>query len=272
VQFLQVGFKISERRACHVIGIRRSSYRYQSTAKDQSALTMCIRDVAAARVRYGYRRVHVLLRREGWHVNHKRVYRLYRLQGLSLRLKTRKKRVSGIRAVVAPPTAPNQRWSMDDIRDSLYDGRRFRVLTLVDTMSRESPHIAVERSFSDERVAEILDQVGQRIGLPEAIQVDNGPEFTSKALDEWAARNKVKLVFSRPGTPTDNPYIEAFNGRLRAECLDQHWFASLEDARRIIEDWRVEYNTERPHTALNNQAPATYRAAWEQRRNVAESG
>src|SRR5215475_12633286 len=122
-------------------------------------------------------------------------------------------------------------------------------------MSRESPLIAVERSFSGEMVAGLLDQVAQRVGLPEAIQIDNGPEFTSKALDEWAARNKVKLIFSRPGTPTDNPYIEAFNGRLRAECLNQHWFGSLADARRIIEDWRVEYNIERPHTALNNQAP-----------------
>ena len=233
---------------------------------------MRIRDLAAARVRYGYRRLHVLLSREGWHINHKRVYRLYRLQGLSLRLKTRKKRISGVRVALAPAKVPNERWSMDDIRDSLYDGRRFRVLTLVDNMSRESPYIAVERSFSGERVTEILGQAAQRSGLPVAIQVDNGPEFTSKALDEWAVRNKVKLVFSRPGTPTDNPYIEAFNGRLRAECLDQHWFASLEDARRIIEAWQVEYNTERPHTALNNQAPAAYRAAWEQQQKLAETG
>jgi putative transposase len=272
VQFLRIGFKVSERRACQVIGIRRSSYRYQSTAQDQNPLKMRIRDIAAARVRYGYRRVHVLLRREGWQVNHKRVYRLYRLEGLSLRLKTRKKRVSGMRAVQPAPTAPNQRWSMDFMSDSLYDGRRFRVLTLVDNMSRESPIIAAERSFSGEKVAEVLDQAAQRGGLPIAIQVDNGPEFTSKALDEWAARNKVKLIFSRPGTPTDNPYIEAFNGRLRAECLDQHWFASLEDARSIIEAWRVEYNTERPHTALNNQAPTVYRAIWERQLQLAETG
>jgi putative transposase len=233
---------------------------------------MRIRDIAAARVRYGYRRLHVLLSREGWHVNHKRVYRLYRLQGLSLRLKTRKKHISGVRVALAPAKVPNERWSMDFMSDSLYDGRRFRVLTLVDTMSRESPLIAVERSFSGEKVAGLLDQIAQLGGLPEAIQVDNGPEFTSKALDEWAARNTVKLIFSRPGTPTDNPYIEAFNGRLRAECLDQHWFASLEDTRRIVEAWRVEYNVERPHTALNNQTPAAYRAAWERRQQLAETG
>jgi putative transposase len=214
----------------------------------------------------------VLLSREGWKVNHKRVYRLYRLQGLSLRLKTRKKRVSAVRVAQPPPTAPNQCWSMDFMSGSLYDGRRFRLLTVVDNMSRESPLIAVESSFSGEKVAGLLDQVAQRIGLPQAIQVDNGPEFTSKALDEWAARNKVKLIFSRPGTPTDNPYIEAFNGRLRDECLDQHWFASLEDARTIIEAWWVEYNSERPHTALNNQAPAVYRANWEQQQQLRETG
>jgi putative transposase len=139
-------------------------------------------------------------------------------------------------------------------------------------MSRESPLIAVERSFSGEKVVGLLDHVAQRVGLPKAIQVDNGPEFTSKALSEWAARNTVKLIFSRPGTPTDNPYIEAFNGRLRDECLDQHWFASLEDARTIIEAWWVEYNAERPHTALNNQAPAVYRANWERQPELRETG
>jgi putative transposase len=233
---------------------------------------MRIRDLAAARVRYGYRRVHVLLAREGWKVNHKRVFRLYRLEGLSLRLKVRKKRVSAPRLVQPAPTAPNQRWSMDFMSDSLHDGRRFRVFTLVDNMTRESPHIAVERSFSGQQIAEILDQVGQRIGLPEAIQLDNGPEFTSKALDEWAARNKVKLLFSRPGTPTDNPYVEAFNGRLRAECLDQHWFTSLEDAKSTIESWRKEYNTERPHTALGNLAPAEYRASLGKDSLLSETG
>jgi putative transposase len=197
-----------------VIGIRRSSYRYVSTAKDQSALKLRLRDLAAARVRYGYRRLHVLLSREGWQVNHKRVYRLYRLQGLSLRLKTRKKWISGLRVALAPPTAPNERWSMDFMSDSLHDGRRFRVLTLVDNMTRESPAIAVDTSFSGSAVVAVLERVAKTHGLPKIIQVDNGPEFVSKVLDAWAHRNGVKLAFSRPGTPTDNPYIEAFNGRL----------------------------------------------------------
>jgi putative transposase len=220
----------------------------------------------------GYRRLHVLLSREGWQVNHKRVYRLYRLQGLSLRLKTRKKRISGLRVALAPAIAPNERWSMDFMSDSLHDGRRFRLLTLVDDMSRESPAIAVDTSFSGSAVVAVLERVAKTHGLPKVIQVDNGPEFVSKALDGWAHHNGVKLAFSRPGTPTDNPYIEAFNGRLRAECLDQHCFVSLEEARTIIEDWRLEYNTERPHTALNNQTPAAYRASWEKRQQLADIG
>ena len=223
------------------------------------------------RVRYGYRRVHTLLR-EGWPINVKRVYRWYRLDGLSLRLKTRKKRVSAPRAVPTPPQTPNEQWSMDFMSDSLYDGRRFRVLTLVDTMSRESPAIVVESSFSGARVVAILNRLAGVWGLPESIQVDNGPEFSSKALDDWAHRHGVKLVFSRPGTPTDNPYIEAFNGRFRAECLDQHGFASLEEARQIIEAWRIDYNEVRPHTALNNQTPAAYKAAYLRNQAREETG
>lgn len=261
VRFLQVGFRVSERRACRIIGMRRSSYRIRCRARDQSALRQRIREIAAVRVRYGYRRIHTLLRREGWPVNVKRVYRLYRLEGLSLRLKARKKRVSAPRAVPTPPQTPNEQWSMDFMSDSLYDGRRFRVLTLVDNMSRESPAIAVDSGFSGQRVVAILNRLAGARGLPKSIQVDNGPEFTSKALDEWAHRHGVKLVFSRPGTPTDNPYIEAFNGRLRAECLDQHWFASLEEARQIIEAWRIDYNEVRPHTALGNQTPLAFAAA-----------
>jgi putative transposase len=272
VQFLQVGFQVSERRACAVIGLNRSTQRYQSTAQDQTALQMRLRDLAAARVRYGYRRLHVLLRREGWHVNHKRVYRLYRQAGLSLRLKTRKKRISALRVVQPPAQAPNEHWSMDFMTDSLYTGRRFRILTIVDNVTRESPAIEVDFSFSGQRVAAVLEHVVQSYGLPKVIFVDNGPEFISKALDVWAHRNGVKLVFSRPGTPTDNPFIEAFNGRFRQECLGQHWFTSLNDSRTTIESWRVEYNTVRPHTALQNQTPAAYKASLLHSHPLAETG
>lgn len=272
VHFLEVGFRVSERRACRVIGMHRTRYRYRSRAQDQTPLRQRIREIAAVRVRYGYRRVHTLLRREGWPVNLKRVYRWYRLDGLSLRLKVRKKRVSAPRVVPPPPQAPNEQWSMDFMSDSLYDGRRFRVLTLVDNMSRESPALAVGSAFSGTRVVAMLNRLEATWGLPKSIQVDNGPEFTSKALDDWAHRHRIKLVFSRPGTPTDNPYIEAFNGRFRAECLDQHWFASLEEAQQVIEAWRIDYNEVRPHTALDNQTPTAYKAAYRENQAREETG
>lgn len=233
---------------------------------------MRIRDLAAARVRYGYRRLHILLQREGWLVNHKRVYRLYRQEGLSLRLKTHKKRVSAGRVLPPAPTAPNQRWSMDFMSDRLDDGRRFRILTLVDNMTRESLTIEVNRSFSGQAVADVLDWLAQTTGLPQVIQVDNGPEFVSKALDAWAHRRQVKLVFSRPGTPTDNPFIEAFNGRLRQECLDQNWFVSLDDARTLIEAWRQDYNLVRPHSSLGHLTPVAYKRNWLQQQRLAGSG
>jgi putative transposase len=268
VQFVRVGFQVSERRACHVIPVHRSTQRYLSIARDQTALRLRLRGLAAARVRYGYRRLHILLQREGWRVNHKRVYRLYRLEGLSLRLKQRRKRPSHLRVVTPTAQAPNEHWSLDFISDSLADGRRFRALTLVDNMTRESPAIEVDGSLSGQRVVTVLERLACAYGLPKTLFVDNGPEFTSKALDAWTHRHGVQLAFSRPGTPTDNPFIEAFNARFREECLNQHWFGSLDEARTTIEAWRVEYNTERPHTALHHQAPAVYKAHWIQAQEI----
>ncbi len=262
MQFLQVGFRISERHACRVLQLRRSTLRYQSRAQDQTALRMRLRELAAARVRYGYPRLHILLRREGWEVNHKRVYRLYKLEGLSLRLKTSKKRTSALRVVPPPAQYPQQRWSMDFMSDSLFDGRRFRIFTIVDNFSRVSPALEVDFSLTGKRVVEVLDRLARSQGLPEVIHCDNGSEFISKAVDEWAHRNGVKLDFSRPGKPTDNPFIESFNGRLRQECLNQHWFTSLEDARRTIEAWRQEYNQERPHRSLEGRTPQEFVARW----------
>ena len=228
-----------------------------------------LRELAASRVRYGYRRLHVLLQREGWPVNHKRVLRLYRLEGLTLRRKARKKRLSLPRVVGPVATRPQTEWGMDFLTDRLLDGRRFRVLTLVDHVSRVSPAIAVGAALTGRHVVEVLDRVAAASGRPERICVDNGPEFVSKALDAWCYAQGVKLVFSRPGKPTDNPFIEAFNSRFRDECLDQHWFASLEEARQTIEAWRVEYNTERPHGALGQQTPMAFAARWERARDQA---
>jgi len=262
VRFFRVGFRVSERRACRVAGVPRSSCRYRSVARDQTALRLRLRDLAASRVRYGYRRLHVLLRREGWPVNHKRVYRLYREEGLGIRVKRRRKRVSGLRAAPTPAARPLERWSLDFLADALADGRRFRVLTIVDNVSRVSPALEAATSLTGERVVAVLERLRRTVGAPERIAVDNGPEFVSKALDAWAYRHGVQLEFSRPGKPTDNAFAESFNGRFRDECLDQHWFASLEEARQTIEAWRVEYNTDRPHRALNQQTPAAWLADW----------
>jgi putative transposase len=214
-------------------------------------------------VRYGYRRLHVLLRREGWRVNHKRIYRLYREEGLGIRVKRRKKLASVPRLLPPPPARrPQERWSLDFLSDNLAAGRRFRVLTIVDTVSRVSPAIEVGVSLTGERVVAVLERLRRTMGRPERIAIDNGPEFISKALDTWAYRNGVQLEFSRPGKPTDNAFVESFNGRFRDECLNQHWFTSLEEVRQTVEAWRIEYNTERPHRALGQQTPAAWEAAW----------
>jgi putative transposase len=263
VQFFRVGFQVSERRACQVAGVSRSTWRYRSQAQDQTALRVRLRDLAAARVRYGYRRLHVLLRREGWRINHKRVYRLYREEGLGIRVKRKTKRVCLPRGTPPPAQRPLERWSMDFLTDALADGRRFRVLTLVDNVSRVSPAIGVDFSLPGDRVVGILEQLQPTYGVPERIAIDNGPEFVSKVLDAWAYRQGVQLEFSRLGKPTDNAFAESFNARFRDECLNQHWFASLEEARQTIEAWRVEYNTERPHRSLGQQTPAAWVAALE---------
>jgi len=216
---------------------------------------MRIRELAAVRVSYGYRRLHVLLRREGWKVNHKLVYRIYREEGLEVRTKKRRKRASALRVVLPAATRPNERWSMDFVSDSLHDGRRFRVLTLVDHFSRVSPAIEVGSSITGKRVVAVLERLAKAHGLPRVITTDNGTEFTSRAVDEWAHRSGVKLDFIRPGKPIENAYIESFNGRLRQECLNQSWFSSLEDAKIKIEAWRTDYNEHRPHTSLGNQTP-----------------
>lgn len=214
-------------------------------------------------MRYGYRRLHVLLRREGWTVNHKRIYRLYRLEGLALRRRCRRKRTSATRVIPPQASRPNERWSMDFVTDTLASGQRFRALTLVDNVSRVSPAIEVGISLTARHVVQVLDRLKATHGLPQRIAVDNGPEFISKALDTWAHENGVQLEFSRPGKPTDNAFIESFNGRLRHDCLNQHWFHSIAEARTIIDAWRVDYNQHHPHSALGYRVPATVAQEWD---------
>ena len=230
--------------------------RYRSQAKDQSALRIRIRDFATSRVRYGYRRIQILLQREGWKVNHKRVYRLYKQEGLELRLKTRKKKRAALpRAVCPEATAPNDRWSIDFVSDRLADGRAFRVLSLVDNVSRVSPALEADFKMTGERVCEVLNRAIVAHGLPKTIRLDNGPEFAGKALDAWAYRRGVKLCFFRPGKPTDNAFCESFNGKLRDEFLATHWFENMADVRDHLEKRREEYNQFRPHSYLGDLPP-----------------
>ena len=216
VEYLQAGYRVSTRRACMVLELGRTTYYYKSTADPQTALRIRLRDLANARIRYGYRRLHVLLRREGWKINAKRVYRLYMQEGLGLRIKKPKRRRSAVARVALPePTGPNQIWSMDFVSDELGWGQRFRVLTLVDHFTRESPVLEVGVGMSGQLVSEVLDKVALVYGLPEVIRVDNGPEFTSKAFDKWAYENGVRLDFISPGKPVENAFIESFNASLR---------------------------------------------------------
>jgi putative transposase len=217
--------------------------------------------LAAVRVSYGYPRLTILLRREGWHVNAKRVYRLYREEGLVLRRKRPKRRRSAQRRQPAvAPTRANERWTMDFMSDALGSGQRLRVFTLVDVYTRECVALDAAGHFSGRDVAQILSRVASTRGLPTTIACDNGTEFTSRALDQWAYANRVQLAFSRPGKPTDNAMIESFNASVRRECLSEHYFSTLIDAQTVLSRYRDEYNNQRPHSSLANQTPAHFRA------------
>lgn len=250
---------MSERRACHVVRLHRKTCRYVSKRPEQEPLKHRIREIANTRVRYGYQRIHILLRREGWRINRKRVYRLYREMGLSLRMKVPKWRRSARQRLEREvPARKNHVWSMDFVSDALYDGRRFRALTIVDAYTRECLAIEVDQGIKGEQVAAVLQGIVAHRGAPSTIRVDNGPEFVSKALDAWAYQLGVTLDFSRPGKPTDNAYIESFNARFRAECLNTNWFLSLADAKAKIAAWREEYNQSHPHLSLGFRTPAEY--------------
>lgn len=258
VIYLKESYQFSERRACMIIGLCRSSCRYQAKPKNDDEIRLRLRDLAEKRRKFGSPRLHILLRREGHLINHKRTERLYREEGLSLRLRRRKKRTSQLRVAMDKPDRPNQHWSMDFVSDSLYNGRRFRVLTVVDNFTRECPALEVDHSLTGHRVTRVLDRIALFRDLPEVITVDNGSEFTSKAFDLWAFKNNVKIRFIQPGKPVQNAYIESFNGKFREECLNDNAFVSLENARHIIENWRRDYNSERPHSSLNDMTPEEF--------------
>lgn len=235
--------------------MRQSSYYYQVRRKDDAALRKRILELAQQRKRFGQYRIYLLLQREGFKANHKRVSRIYREEQLQVRRKRRKKMISGLRAPLIVPAGPNECWSMDFVLDRTFMGRRVRVLTVVDDYTRECLATEVDTSIGGLRVASVLDMLIALRGKPRSITVDNGPEFAGRALDNWAYMNKVQLNFIRPGKPIENAYIESFNGRLRDECLSGHEFMSLGQARDIIEAWRQDYNENRPHSSLGNMTP-----------------
>lgn len=252
------------------MGFNRASHRYQSVRDPAPELRRRLKELAECRVRYGYRRLHVLLQREGWAVNHKRVYRLYSEEGLSIRTRSpKRRRACRYRSGRAQAGGINEVWAMDFMSDRLFDDRAFRILTIVDCHTREALATAARTNLRAYQVIEELDKLARDRGKPGSIRVDNGPEFAGRLLDQWAYLNKVELDFSRPGKPTDNAYIEAFNSRLRAECLNASWFLSMADARQRINEWRNDYNENRPHTALRNLTPSAYAALLKPARKVA---
>lgn len=254
------GEGVSERKACDLIGMCRGSYRYRSRVNTTETLVrQRLREHAARRVRFGSPRLAVLLRSELGAINHKRVERLYADEGLQLPRRRKRKRRGNRVVPLETPTRPDQRWSMDFVHDSLIDGRKIKALTIVDNFSRESPAIEVDTSIGGERVVRVLEGLQYSYGLPEVLVMDNGPEFTSKAMLAWADRTGVRLHFIDPGKPTQNAYIESFNGKFRDECLNEHWFTGLEDARHIVESFRVDYNRVRPHSSLGYMAPEQFR-------------
>ena len=253
--------RISERRACGLIGIARTTMRRMiGEAEQDIALKARIVDLAHARRRFGYRRIHDLLRREGIHANHKRVYRLYRQAQLTVRRRRRRKLVMLERQPLTMPNGPNETWSMDFVMDSLVSGRRIKCLTIVDDFTRECLDIAVDFGISGGYVARVLETIGQFKGLPRAIRTDQGPEFTSRDLDRWAYGRSVSLKLITAGKPTENAYIESFNGKFRDECLNDHYFNNLAHARAVITEWRRDYNEARPHSSLGRMPPAEYAA------------
>lgn len=251
-------FGRSQRRICSLIGIQRSTYHYPGKPRDDERLRQRLRELAQKRRRWGCPQLHRVLRREGVVINHKRTERIYREENLSIRCKKRKKTTSELRIQVPDAQRPNQLWAMDFMSDALFNGRKIRLLTLIDEYTRESLTIEVDTSINGVRVTNVLNRVAMFRGLPDMIKVDNGPEFISKTLDAWAYQRQVHLQFSRPGKPVDNRFIESFNGRLRDECLNDNWFMSMSHAREAIETWRLDYNDTRPHSSLDDLTPKEF--------------
>jgi putative transposase len=267
VQRIQAATGVSERRAIRFTGFSRATVRYRSLRGPQETLRARIRELAAQQKRWGYRMIHTVLRREGWAVNRKRVQRLYREEGLAVRRRGKKRRSQSPRPLRPALGGTNERWSMDFMSDTLSSGRRLRCLNIVDEYSRECVAIHVAHSIPAVGVIQVLERLRQERGLPEVIVTDNGSEFTSRAFDAWAYARGVKIEYIQPGKPMQNPFVESFNGTVRDDCLNLHWFVTLRDAQMTIERWRRSYNEYRPHSSLGGLTPAAYAGT----RDVAEA-
>jgi putative transposase len=249
---------VSQRRACHAIGVDRSSVRYRSRRPDDGVIRSRLREIAAIRRRFGYRRLHILLQREGIMLNHKKLRRLYAEERLQVRRRGGRKRALGTRAPLTLPQGANQRWSLDFVHDQLSDGRRFRILAIVDDFTRECLTLVADTSLSGLRVGRELDAIVAQRGKPAACVSDNGTELTSMAILRWSQETGVEWHYIAPGKPQHNAFIESFNGRLRDELLNETLFGSLAHARAALAEWRFDYNTVRPHSSLGNLPPVHY--------------
>src|SRR6195256_3425761 len=258
VAHLRVAFEVSERRACSTLCTDRSSVRYRSCRPDDAAIRQRLRSLASERRRFGYRRLHILLRREGTQMNHKKLRRLYAEERLQVRRRGGRKRALGTRAPMTLPQAPNQRWSLDFVSDTLTDSRRFRMLAVVDDFTRECIVLVADTSLSGARVTRELDTAIANRGRPLMIVSDNGTEFTSMAILRWSQHARIEWHYIAPGKPQQNAFVESFNGRLRDELLNETLFSSLDHARSLLADWQDDYNTVRPHSSIGNLPPATY--------------
>jgi putative transposase len=240
------------------VALDRNTLRYQSRRADDHALRARMRELAETKRRYGCPRIYVRLRRDGWTVNHKKVERIYREEGLSLRRRARKKAAAVPRVALPLPSQPGRCYAMDFVHDRLATGRRFKCFTMTDLCSKEVPVIEVDASIGGERVCRILGRLFAERALPEVLVLDNGPEFAGHALDAWAFQRGVTLHFIQPGKPVQNAFIESFNGKFRDECLNEHWFLTMQEAQVVIEAWRREYNEQRPHSALGDVTPMEF--------------
>ena len=257
----------SQRRACRLVGLHPKTYRYASTRSDDGALRTKLRELASQRRRFGYRRLGLLLARQGIKLNHKKLYRLYREERLTVRRRGGRKRALGTRAPMTIPQGQNLRWSIDFVADTLAVGRRFRILTMVDDFTRECLGLVVDTSLTGLRVARELNHVAELRDYPCMVVSDNGTELTSNAILAWQQEHAVEWHYIAPGKPMQNGFVESFNGRLRDECLNEHVFSNISEARRIIEEWRIDYNTNRPHTSLNGLTPSEFAARPDQGHN-----